>query len=106
MRDENVFPNSKIFLGYEVKAIEENWQLLRSIKFKTENQLYKPYNLMEFKLKRVMDENCANLFDQSHIFQKLILDHSFMLSFAYPIPDPNSALLVKVIGLHSLIYLF
>ena len=94
--EEKVFPSKEKFLGCDVKLIQENWKKLKVIKFQTESQFYKPYNLMEFKMKAPLDANTACLIDEEHIFQKIQLDYAFMQNFAHPIKDPNSAILTKV----------
>ena len=83
-------------MGFECLSIEENWRELKTIKFKTNDVMFKPYTLMKFKMKKPLDETTANLFDPENIYRKLHMDHMFMLNYAHPIPDPSSALLFKV----------
>ena len=68
---------------------------LKNTKFKTDEVVFKPYNLVEFKMKQPLDEFSANLFDPENIFKKLHMDHMFIMNFAHPISDPSSALLLK-----------
>ena len=69
---------------------------MRKSKFRAGDQTFKPYNLMEIRLNHVMDAQMAAMFDPDNIFQKIHLDHSLLLNFAFPIDNPNSALLTKV----------
>ena len=94
--EESVFPKENSFLGFDKEVIQENWSILKSSKIQTEDQYFKPYSLMEFKMKQPLDEHCANLFDESYLFRKIHLDYCFMINFAHPIPDPNCASLFKV----------
>ena len=91
-----MFPVNNRFLGFDTGDIKHNWTKLKNSSIKTEDQYFKPYALMEFKMRQPLDEHCVNLFDESYIFRKIQMDHSFMLNFAHPIPDPNCAMLVKV----------
>ena len=94
--EQDVFPSDDKFLGFETCAIERNWMELKNVTFKTEDVVYKPYNLVEFKMKQPLDEFTMNLFDPENIFKKLHMDHMFTLNYAHPIPDPSSAMLLKV----------
>ena len=76
--------------------IEQNWRKLKSTKFRTNEQDFKPYNLMEIRLFQPLDAQSASLFNEDHIFRKIHLDRSLLLNFAFPIDNPNSALLTKV----------
>ena len=58
--------------------------------------MFKPYNLLKYAMKQPLDEYTINLFDEEHIFRKIHMDSMLLLNFAHPIPDPNSALLMRV----------
>ena len=94
--NEKVFPVRNRFLGQDTEIIKENWNKLKSIKFQTESHFFKPYNLMQMKMKSPLDAETAALLNEEHIYQKIQLDHAFMENFAHPIPEPNSAMLIKV----------
>ena len=83
-------------MGFETSSIERNWQELKDWKFENKDLKFKPYNLMDFKLKQPLDEHMVNLVEEENIFRKIHLDHMLTLNFAHPIPDPASALLMKV----------
>ena len=94
--EQKIFPAARRLLGFNTDDIVSNWKALKSVKFQTEEVMYKPYTLMEFKMKRPLDQNMAALVDTENIYRKLQLDHMFMMNFAHPIPDPSPALLMKV----------
>ena len=58
--------------------------------------MFKPYNLMEFKAKKPLDETMVAFFEPENIYRKIHMDHMFMLNYAHPVPNPSSALLMKV----------
>ena len=68
---------------------------MRRLKFQTESQVFKPYNLMEIKVFQPLDAQLANLVDEDAIFRKLQLDYNLLQNFAFPVPDPNTARLTK-----------
>ena len=92
-----MFPVANRFLGFNTEDIEHNWNKLKNSTIKTEDQYFKPYALMEFKMRLPLDAHCAHLFDESYIYRKIQMDHAFIMNFAHPIADPNCALLLKVI---------
>ena len=79
-----------------MKEIEKNWSLLRRTKYVTNEQAFKPYNLMEFKVWEPLDQQMASLVDEDHIFTLLHMDHALLLNFAFPVANPNTAIITKV----------
>ena len=68
---------------------------MRRAKYVTDEQAFKPYNLMEFKVWEPLDRQMANVVDEEHIFNLIHMDHSLLLNFAFPVANPNSAILMK-----------
>ena len=93
---ESLFPVEGKFLGLKELQIQDNWNRIKKSRYETSVQSFKPYQLMEFKLFRTLDAVAAHLFDESYIFRKVHMDSLLLKNFAFPIRDPNCALLFQV----------
>ena len=76
--------------------METNWKNIRRTKFKTDEQEFKPFNLMEIRVFQPLHQDLASVVDEEHIYKMIHMDHALLHNFAFPVSNPNTALLMKV----------